>query len=153
MILTLIPALQYYSPPTITISFSDSLVLNCSNCTIVTSTSLTITYYATIMKITIGVKNSNHPINNNIKATIAQGFITYETTTVSYNLQPMTYGYVATQSGLYGTLGYVNITITSKPTQALTLSYSNVSAIINNPTCVSCTNTLIYLSGIVQYFQ
>lgn len=65
----------------------------------------------------------------------------------------MTYGYIATQSGLYGTIGYVNITITSKPTQSLTLTYSNISSVLDNPTCVSCTNTLIYLSGIVQYFQ
>jgi hypothetical protein len=54
---------------------------------------------------------------------------------------------------MYQTVGNVNITITSKPTQTLTLSYSDVSSILSSPTCVLCSNSQIYLSGIVQYFQ
>jgi len=65
----------------------------------------------------------------------------------------MTYGYVSFQTGMYQTVGNINIIITSKPTQALTLTYSDVSPILSTPTCVTCTNFIIYLSGIVQYFQ
>lgn len=65
----------------------------------------------------------------------------------------MTYGYTVYQTGLFGTVGNVNITITSMPTQSLTLTYSDVSPIMNNSNCISCTNSLIYLSGIIRYFQ
>lgn len=65
----------------------------------------------------------------------------------------MTYGYTVFQTGLYGSVGNINITITSMPTQSLTLIYSDVSPIMNNSNCISCTNSLIYLSGIIRYFQ
>lgn len=84
---------------------------------------------------------------------ISDGIIVYETGTVSYTLSPMTYEYIAYQTGMYQTVGNINITITSKPTQPLTLAYSDASSILSNPTCITCTNSFIYLSGIVQYFQ
>jgi len=34
---------------------------------------------------------------------------------MSYSLAPMAFGYVASQSGLYGTIGNINITIISGP--------------------------------------
>ena len=65
----------------------------------------------------------------------------------------MTYGYTAYQTGLYGSVGNINITIASMPTQSLTLAYSDVSPIMNNSNCIACTNSFVYLSGIIQYFQ
>jgi hypothetical protein len=153
IILTIIPALQYYSPPTIIVTFSDSLVMSCSNCSIISSTSFSFFYASAIMKIAINIKNSNNPLGNFISAVITDGTIIYETASINYQLTPMVYGFIAYQTGMYQSVGNVNITITSKPTQALTLAYSDASPILSSPTCATCTSTHIYLSGIVQYFQ
>ena len=76
-VITIIPALQYYSTPTITVTFSNSLLLSCANCTIISSTAFTIAYYAAIMRVSLVLKNSNHPNGNSISAVIAAGIITY----------------------------------------------------------------------------
>jgi hypothetical protein len=64
------------------------------------------------MKVSINLKNSNNPVGNSISALIADGIITYETGYLSYNLTPMTYGYIAYQTGMYLSVGNINITIT-----------------------------------------
>jgi hypothetical protein len=151
--LTIIPALQYFTPPNIIITFSDSLVLSCSNCTIISSTSFFFPYISAIMRIPVTIKNSNNPLGNSISLTITDGVITYETASISYQLTPMTYGFIAYQTGMYQSVGNVNITITTRPTQALTLVYSDLSGVLSSPICVTCTSTQLIFSGIVQYFQ
>ncbi len=151
--LTIIPALQYYSPPAIIFTFSDSLVMSCSNCTIISSTSFSVLYASAIMKISLTIRNSNHPLGNSISGVITDGTILYETASINYQLTPMLYGFIAYQTGMFQTVGNLNITITSKPTQPLTLVYSDASPILASPTCLTCTTTQLYLSGIVQYFQ
>ena len=76
--LTIIPALQYHTPPTITITLSDSLVTTpCSNCTAVSSISVSLLYYVPIMTIALGVNNSMHPSPNQISVIIADSSHTY----------------------------------------------------------------------------
>ena len=77
MVLTIIPTLQFYTAPIITVIFSDSLVLSCQSCTIISSTSLSVIYTSVIMKVAITVKNSKHPTPNSISAVISDGLITY----------------------------------------------------------------------------
>jgi hypothetical protein len=55
--------------------------------------------------------------------------------------------------GLFGTVGSLNITIKSKPSQALALAYSSVSPILSDESCVICNSDQIYLTGIVGFFQ
>lgn len=93
--LTIIPTLQYYTPPTITITFSNSLVISCSNCTIISSTSFFFTYTSAIMKLPITIKNSNNPLGNSISLTITDATIIYETASIDYQLTPMTYTFIA----------------------------------------------------------
>jgi hypothetical protein len=95
IILTVIPTLQYYSPPVLTITFSDSLVYTCNNCTIISSNSMSINYSSAIMKIPITIKNSNNPKGNSISLVVSDGIIVYETGIIYYDLSPMIYGYIA----------------------------------------------------------
>ena len=100
--LTVVPALQYYIIPTITVTIPNTLVLSCSNCTIAASNIFTFTYHSTIMKISVNDKNSNNPNNNTINVVISTSNISFESTTIAYSLDPMTYGYVASQTGFFG---------------------------------------------------
>lgn len=77
MTLTVIPALQYYFTPNVTVTIPNSFVLSCPNCTILASNIFTFTYFSTIMKITVNVKNSNNPNNNTITVVIATTNITF----------------------------------------------------------------------------
>lgn len=65
----------------------------------------------------------------------------------------MAYTYLAVQSGLFGTIGSLNITILSGPTQPVTLTYEDVSTMLSGPVCATCSNSQIYLTGIIRYFQ
>jgi hypothetical protein len=100
--LTVIPALQYFIIPTITVTIPNSLVLSCSNCTITASNAFTFPLFSTIMRVSVNVKNSNNPNNNTINVAIATSSISFEATTISYSLDPMTYGYIASQTGFFG---------------------------------------------------
>lgn len=61
----------------------------------------------------------------------------------------MTYGFNVFESGLYGTFGIVNITITKSPTQAVVLAYSDMSTILRGQTCETCSNSQVIVTGIV----
>ena len=153
MVLTLIPTLQYYNPPTITITLSNSFILTpCSTCTAISSNIITLLYFAPIMRITISIKNNQHPFDNTIETTISHGTFIYETNILTYVLTPLIYTYTVSQEGLYGTIGNIQIRIVKGPTQSVELEYGDIGVLIN-PTCITCTNTNISISGIVKYFQ
>lgn len=61
--------------------------------------------------------------------------------------------YTAVQTGLFGELGSVNITVTNGPNQPTTLSYTPLTSMLADITCVTCNDSTIYATGIVQYFQ
>ncbi len=151
--LTVIPILQYFYTPNIIVTIPNSLVLNCSNCTIQSSNIFSFVYFATIMRVTVSINNSVSPNNNTLNLLISTSTVTFETASLSYNLDPMTYSYVSSQSGYFGEVGTVTITITKGPITPVSLSYSSLSAILLGSTCVNCNNTQIIISGIVQYFQ
>lgn len=65
----------------------------------------------------------------------------------------MTYNYVSSQTGFFGEVGTVTINVTKAPTTLLSLTYSSISSMLSGATCVSCNNTHIVITGIVQYFQ
>lgn len=151
--LTVIPILQYFYTPNITVTIPNSLVLSCSNCTIQSSNIFSFVYFATIMRVTVSINNSASPNNNTLNLIISTSTVSFETASLSYSLDPMTYGYVSLQSGFFGEVGTVTITITKGPTTPVILSYSSLSAILSGSNCINCNNTQIVISGIVQYFQ
>ena len=141
MVLTLVPILQYYTPPTIRVTLSNSFILTpCQNCTAISSNMISFIYFAPIMRITLLITNNQHPFGNSIATSISINSFVYETNSLSYLLTPMTYSYTAYQQGLYGTIGSIDIKITKRPTQNVQLTYSNIN-IFNNPQCITCTNT------------
>ena len=92
--ITIIPTLQYYNAPLITLSFSDSIVFNCTSCTVPAANAASFTYSGAVMRLYLYIKNSNKPNGNAISGVISLSTITFETVQISYALEPMTYGYV-----------------------------------------------------------
>jgi len=56
-------------------------------------------------------------------------------------------------TGIYGQTGYLNITVLVGPNQPVNLTYTSVTPILSNSVCLSCTSTLLYITGVVEYFQ
>jgi hypothetical protein len=78
MTLIIVPTLQYYQSPTITLTLSNSLILtSCENCTPISSNMISFTYFAPIMRIVLLVKNNQHPFSNFITTTITIGSFVY----------------------------------------------------------------------------
>lgn len=65
----------------------------------------------------------------------------------------MAFNYISFQTGFFGELGTLNLTITSTPSTPTTLTYSPLTPILSSPNCYNCNNTQIIANGIVQYFQ
>jgi hypothetical protein len=95
--LSLLPALQYASPPTVTITIPNSVLQSvCPSCSLLSPTAFSFPYSSPsspLMKVNVTLKNSNHPLNNSLSVIISSN-ITFETASVTYTLQPMTFGYV-----------------------------------------------------------
>ena len=78
MEITVIPTLQYYFIPNITVTIANSVIRAvCATCHSLSSTTFTFTYTAAIMKHNISVTNSQHPENNTISVVIATSTINF----------------------------------------------------------------------------
>lgn len=77
MALTVIPSLQYYYTPNITVTIPNSLVLNCSNCSIQSSNIFSFAYFAAVMKVTVSLNNSANPNNNTVSLVISTNTVTF----------------------------------------------------------------------------
>ena len=75
--LTVIPTLQYYYIPNITVTIPNSLVISCASCTIQSSNSFSFVYFSTIMRVSVSINNSASPNNNTISLVIATSTVTY----------------------------------------------------------------------------
>ena len=64
----------------------------------------------------------------------------------------MAFGYLSTQTGFFGELGTVNITITRGPSTPISLAYSNLT-MLSSVSCSNCNNSQIIATGIVLFFQ
>ena len=154
MEVTVIPSLQYAFNTTITVTIPNSVIQTvCATCTALSSTAFSFPYSATIMKHNITVTNSLHPNNNSISLLIATTTIDFETGSLAYTLDPMTLGYVSDQTGFFGQLGQVNITVLSGPTTPFSLAFSNLTTMLSSVSCSSCNNSEIIATGIVLFFQ
>lgn len=128
--LTVIPVLQYFYTPNITVTIPNSLVLSCSNCTIQSSNIFSFIYFAAIMRVTVSINNSASPTTNTLNILISTSTVSFETASLSYSLDPIIYSYMSFQSGFFGEVGTVTFIIIKGPTTPVSLSYSSPSAVL-----------------------
>lgn len=62
---------------------------SCPGCTLLTSTKFSFPYYGVVMAVTLAMANNQNPANNTVGFVISLNGLSYETGTVSYNLQPI----------------------------------------------------------------